>query len=101
MEAQAPTRSTTSELEKKAWWLSLRGIFSSTRKSSYLFVLFSAAVGNGGFKRGELLTAAWERMTSAFPVDNALWGMSNNDERPSIVCIACIFLVLRHTLYLF
>jgi hypothetical protein len=27
--------------------------------------------------------------------------MSNNDERPSIVCIACIFLVLRHTLYLF
>jgi hypothetical protein len=52
MEAQAHTRSTTSEQEKKAWWLSLRGIFSSTRKSSYLFVLFSAAVGKGGLSEG-------------------------------------------------
>ena len=43
---------------------------------SKIFLLIRSFLSHGqqrGFKRGSLLTAAWEKMTSAFPVDNARW----------------------------
>jgi len=57
MEAQAPTRRTTSELGKKAWWLSLCGIFLFYSKIFLLSRSFLSRSQQGGEAKNCLAAA--------------------------------------------